>query len=122
MTRCTCQGVEFGSYDAAVVVPMPDCMQGYRDRRVAAGLSPNLTIDACILGDLQELWRRGVRTTGSCCGHGRTFGFVSVAGPDDAGIMRSLGYRELAPEHTCCSENQGLEFYIVLRALDTGSR
>src|SRR5690606_7636883 len=26
VSRCTCQGVEFGSYDAAVLVPMPDCM------------------------------------------------------------------------------------------------
>lgn len=112
MSRCTCQGVEFGSYDAAVLVPMPDCMRGYRDRRVAAGLSPNLAIDACILGELQELWRRGVRTTGSCCGHGKTFGFVSVVRAD-AEIMRTLGYRELDPEHTCCPENQGLEFYLT---------
>lgn len=28
-------------------------------------------IDSCIADTIEEAWRRGVRTAGSCCGHGR---------------------------------------------------
>lgn len=111
MNQCSCVDVEFGSYDAAVVVPMPEHMYGYRDRRVAAGLSANLTIDACVLGELQELWRLGVQTRGSCCGHGKGFGYIQVDGPRDAVVMRHLGYQELSGEHILCPENAGLSFY-----------
>lgn len=30
-----------------------------------------ICLDACIAETIQELWKRGVMTEGSCCGHGK---------------------------------------------------
>lgn len=39
---------------------------------------PCFRIDACIAPALQALWDAGVRTIGSCCGHGSGHGVISL--------------------------------------------
>lgn len=50
-----------------------------------------VSIDICISDEIKDLWNRGIKTTGCCCGHGRELGFIEV---DDKNIkdMEDLGY------------------------------
>lgn len=48
------------------VLPTPDWLWAERQRP-----EDGISIDACIATDVMTAWRRGVRTLGSCCGHGR---------------------------------------------------
>lgn len=77
-TVCSCVGVEFQNYDAAVSMKTP---QG---RWVA--------IDVCIATEIGRLWMQGVVTLGSCCGHGQMAPTVVVA-PESIPKMRELGYQ-----------------------------
>lgn len=49
-------------------------------------------VDRCILSDVQDLWARGMDTIESCCGHGRTTGYIAVR-EQFVGDMLNLGYR-----------------------------
>ena len=42
-----------------------------------------VSIDICISNEIKDLWNRGIKTTGCCCGHGRKLGFIEV---DDKNI------------------------------------
>lgn len=89
---CKCVNVEPGSYSNQVVLvpPLPLRMNapGGRVRRTVC-------IDACLVDEIQELWSRGVRTTGCCCGHNIGPAFIGVV-DDDIELMEALGY-EVAP-------------------------
>jgi hypothetical protein len=79
---CDCVDVEIGSYANQVLLSAPSHMpkeNGY-------------CIDRCLAGEVQELWARGVTTTGCCCGHNKVAPFIGVA-PDDIQTMKALGYR-----------------------------
>lgn len=39
---------------------------------------PKVSVDSCISEAIEELWREGVRTLHSCCGHNGLFGGPSV--------------------------------------------
>ena len=92
VTGCACgPDVTMGGYENQEMVPIPPHMDDYRKARVAAGLSPSVCIDRCILAELEELWALGVRTYGSCCGHNLQPSMVNVH-PSDAEVMWALGY------------------------------
>ena len=83
-TACTCEDVDFGTYEAAVCVVLP-CEARVGNQMVA-------TIDVCILPEIKALWDRGIPTVASCCGHNRIAGSIIV--PEEyAGRMDALGYR-----------------------------
>lgn len=48
---------------------------------------PTVPVDACIASTIETLWREGIRTRHSCCGHNCHFGTASVA-LDDPGMVR----------------------------------
>lgn len=48
-------------------------------------------VDACLVNEIEELWKKGIRTMGSCCGHGRHLGMIQVL-PEDTKKMVALGY------------------------------
>lgn len=50
-----------------------------------------ICVDACLALEVSRLWADGIRTTGSCCGHGAQQGYIGVI---DADIprMKALGY------------------------------
>lgn len=51
----------------SVILPTPDWF--WNDR---SSPESGISIDACIAEELADAWRMGVRTLGSCCGHGKT--------------------------------------------------
>ena len=90
---CNCpSNVTTGSYGNVIVVPIPDHMSTYRDNRVATGLSDKVSIDKCLIDEVQALWQKGIRTTGCCCGHNRRDPYIGVF-PEDVQKMKDLGYQ-----------------------------
>jgi hypothetical protein len=98
---CACVNVEMGSYDNQVTVEIPPHMASYRAARLAAGLSGLVSIDHCIMPEIQELWAQGIHTHGSCCGHNTVEPMINVR-DEDTPRMKALGYEvfphPLAPE------------------------
>lgn len=64
--RCDCQSSnrpDVGVTPAVVTNPL----------RFGLPASGPVSVDACIVSAIEALWRAGVRTGGSCCGHNGTF-------------------------------------------------
>lgn len=97
--KCICVDVEIGSYDNQITVEIPQHMHAYRVARNEAGLSGLVSIDRCVFPIVEYVWSHGVKTDGSCCGHGEgppRNPFISVQSTADIQIMHTLGFRELA--------------------------
>jgi len=80
---CECVNVAMGSYANQVILRLPEHMQGGRHTHVG--------IDRCIAREVVALWRRGITTTGCCCGHNKVPGYIGVA-EQDIPRMKALGY------------------------------
>ena len=48
-------------------------------------------VDECIADEIADLWSKGIKTTGCCCGHGYMLGFIQVA-DEHIKDMEKLGY------------------------------
>ena len=89
---CTCPvGTRPQEYANTTILPIPAHMSAYRRARTHAGLSGNLCLDRCIVVEIQQLWKRGVVTYGSCCGHHFHPGMFNV-NQDDVERMKAWGY------------------------------
>lgn len=53
-----------------------------------------ISVDRCIIPELCSIWNRGIRTIGSCCGHGSVYGYIQVD-PAYQDEMLNLGYEKL---------------------------
>jgi hypothetical protein len=64
-----------------------------RKRRLRNALSSTLSIDSCIVENIKSLWRKGIETSGCCCGHNIERAWVTVhqAWYED---MFKLGYEQ----------------------------
>jgi hypothetical protein len=62
-----CEYKENLSHQIATDIPLH--MEEYKNNRIAAGLSGQVSIDKCIVGKIKELWSQGIITHGCCCGH-----------------------------------------------------
>ena len=80
---CTCTGVDMGSYDSAVELVPPSFMPREDGRGIC--------VDACLALEITQLWSRGIRTTGCCCGHGRLEPTIGVS-DESAEEMLAAGY------------------------------
>ena len=58
----------------------------------------NLTCDLCLEQELFELWKSGVHTISSCCGHGSVPPYIQVLNGDSVQKMHELGYKEIPNE------------------------
>ena len=58
--------------------------------------------DACILWEMQQLWKLGVETGCSCCGHGQREAVIGVNGEDSRELMEALGYEPAEAIHQGC--------------------
>lgn len=96
LDRCTCDGIEIGTHAAAVVVATPEHMRGRHYGCYT--MRDTLAIDACVLPEIAFLWRLGIVTTGSCCGHNQQPGYIGVA-REDVPRMEALGYQH-SVKHT----------------------
>ena len=102
---CTCKDIIPQSkecYAQQIVVKIPE----YLDIRMnAPGRERKefVALDPCITSEVIQLWRLGIVTTGSCCGHNLPDGFPFI-GVEDEYIpkMKELGY-EVA--HNKCRPN-----------------
>ena len=75
-----CKDVEFGTSKCAYFIHVPFGNRSCKN------------IDKCMLPEVLDLWEKGIRTTGCCCGHGRREPFIGVYF-DDIEKMKSLGYK-----------------------------
>lgn len=50
-----------------------------------------ISVDACLVDEIENLWSKGIRTTGCCCGHGTMLGFIQVV-QEDIPKMEQMGY------------------------------
>lgn len=64
-----------------------------RKHRLQQDRAPTVCVDSCIVEAIEQLWDRGIETTGCCCGHNIERAWVSVH-PDDYIPMFELGYEQ----------------------------
>ena len=79
---CNCEEVEMGSYDYQVAM-----------KQHSNGKS--VDIDICLATEIASLWKLGIRTVESCCGHKKTDGYIAVERIEDVNMMLALGYKDL---------------------------
>ena len=87
---CDCPpGTRLQEYTNQMTVDFP---HGVTRRRIS--------VDRCLVAELQELWRKGIVTTGCCCGHNewRDSAYIGVLS-EYIPAMKSLGYRV---QHNIC--------------------
>lgn len=83
----------------------------YRKRRLMRNLAPTVCIDSCIIDAIEQLWDRGIETTGCCCGHNNERGWVQVD-PGDYPAMFELGYDQRPVEMVEGSPHGLYAFYL----------
>jgi len=79
-------------YARQVTLEIPEGIHE-RNRRIADGLPPTVSIDQCIVGAIKELWRHKINTLGCCCGHNRERAWVQVHRVDYVRMLE-LGYEQ----------------------------
>lgn len=84
---CECIDVEIGSYDNQKMVMAPAHMRPYSSN----GNVNWICIDTCILAEILQLWSIGISTTGCCCGHNKTNGYIGVEDKDIQNML-NFGY------------------------------
>ena len=87
--KIVCQNSKLGQYKCAVKLPF-----GPDDGRFC---------DMCLEGEIHELWRAGVHTVSSCCGHGRMPPYIQVLHGESVQKMHELGYVQI--ENESCPDN-----------------
>lgn len=85
---CTCKDIEVGSYDNQVELPRPDHM---KVRTEGSANQHAICVDACLKDEILDLWSKGIRTTGCCCGHNKVPGYIGVI-DQDIPLMLAMGY------------------------------
>ncbi len=70
---CNCKTEGWGD-PMTEVVGVPDSVIIRKDKRI----QETLEVDSCITKELQELWKLGIATTESCCGHNSELGYIKV--------------------------------------------
>ncbi len=91
---CKCHNVALGSYGNQVVLDRPAHMLG---RTEGSSNQESICVDTCIATRIGQLWSRGIRTTGCCCGHGDQPAYVGVI-VNDIEMMMALGFQVLDNE------------------------
>ena len=81
----------FKAYNCKEIVLYPpknfisyNCTDGYKD---------SICVDICLKDEIEDLWSKGIKTTGCCCGHGSAnlSGFIEVT-DDCISKMEKMGY------------------------------
>lgn len=93
---CDCKNVSFGTFG----------IEGQNRTAVMTCFDEMQEIDNCILDELQELWKLGIVTYASCCGHNIVNGSIIIDDEISAKKMRELNYLQYWEP-----ELQGFWFY-----------
>jgi len=87
-----CSDIRFGTYSCAYNITLPYLVkyEWEDDTR----LQPmTVSIDKCLLREILNLWDKGIKTTGCCCGHGDAdMAFIEVK-DEFIKSMKDLGYK-----------------------------
>ncbi len=88
---CNPDEVKPQEYQRAITVMVPEYIPLYRNDGTG-DLRKTVSIDACLVSEILDLWRKGIRTTGCCCGHNQEPPFIGVM---DSHIqeMKNMGYK-----------------------------
>ena len=71
----------------------------------------DMEIDRCILGELQWLWKQGIRTCCSCCGHGLAYNAFITVEKEYEEKMIEMGYESPPDTIEACGKcNVGVMF------------
>lgn len=81
--------------DRIIIVQVPAFIQ-LRYNTPEQELRANVAIDVCLVEEIFELWKKGIVTTGCCCGHNnkKRPSYIGVR-EDFIDAMRKLGYKTL---------------------------
>lgn len=77
---CNCKNVKTGSYLNQVELLAP----------IWSSRS-TICVDTCLHNEILDLWKRGIKTTGCCCGHNEMPPFIGVS-EEFIPKMKELGY------------------------------
>lgn len=91
---CDCPpGTRPSEYTNQVVLELPSHVRKYMDNSPCRSSGPTVAVDRCLVGELQDLWSRGITTTGCCCGHNewRHMSYIGVLF-EHIPAMKALGY------------------------------
>ena len=86
-----CNDVKFGTYECSYKIMLPYlCKFPWEDDSKLQ--SKTVSIDKCLLPEILQLWERGIKTTGCCCGHGDIDkAYIGVIF-EDIDKMKDMGY------------------------------
>ena len=79
---CNCKNIKIGSYGNQVLLPCPDHMYPLKNVLGEIKEVQAICVDACLSLEIQELWSKGITTTGCCCGHNKVLAYIGVADSD----------------------------------------
>lgn len=86
-----CKEIGFGTYDCTYNIKLPYFVSDPTNSERKAE-SKFVSIDKCLLPEILKLWEMGIKTTGCCCGHGKSeMSFIGVK-PEYIEKMKLLGY------------------------------
>ena len=77
---------KIGTYECCVSLKLPFKQNFFGTER------EYVSVDKCIVDEIKDLWSKGIKTTGCCCGHNTIDGYVGVV-DEDIPKMKQLGYR-----------------------------
>ncbi len=90
--KCDCDVnvVKIQEYQRSVAILVPDFIT-LKMNNPEQTIRESVCIDACLVSEILELWRKGIVTTGCCCGHNQGLAYIGV---EDEFIpkMKELGY------------------------------
>lgn len=92
LCQCNPETDKIQEYQRAVPVIIPSYIQLVRTVPEGVDLMYSVCIDACLVSEIWELWRKGIRTTGCCCGHNQAEPYIGVL-DEDIEKMKGLGYK-----------------------------
>lgn len=67
-------------------------MYGCKQVEITQPNGVSVSVDECLKSEIKYLWGKGIKTTGCCCGHGFTLGFIQVE-KESVSKMKKLGYQ-----------------------------
>ena len=93
LNNLTCE-TAMGTYGCTYTIMLPYRVKlPYEDESALS--TKYIAIDKCLICEILDLWSKGIKTTGNCCGHnGKSTPFISCKeGYEDQ--MLALGYKHI---------------------------
>lgn len=106
---CSCMDIDFGSYSNQITLEVPKHVQTPAMKR--GDKSPLVDIDVCLVSEIKKLWKQGIKTDESCCGHNKAPAYIAVCDQESQRKMRKMGYEDALQN----PHKQGYDKHIIGR-------